>query len=512
MGNMWDSIIKEVDEGFPPFNDKLLVDFRKDLLEGIEPYFDVAFKEIVKMFDGRLKYVGYHTLTPKERIAYLSNMQDNKINKKRMEIQDNSLKIVKYEFIFQEKSYFMHVHIPYLDPYAIILSDTFYYPQFPIVEKGLHRIDKGVLIKVMKSPINIWKKDTSTFSTTTGNIYREQLITIKIHQGVKRGKKTEKTPLLLYIFIYHGLYGTLNKLGFKDHEFDLVTTFDDNDKNYKYIKIKSNIFIKIHISVLDDIYKRRVIGSLITIFKFHRRFTIPDLVDPDAKYFKVTLGKYNQPYTSKDGILFKHAEKHLKSNETLFDIMAQRQLSNIDIQATNIQELLFESFYKIDKWISEYVPNDLYEKRIGGLDQMVEGLIRNVVTVAYNIVNDKQGLTLKNIKSFIQSASKQKWFSGSTMFRSNPQIYNDNWLLSIGGKRFRSIDNPHNNPHNTTKTKVIPTELIKAHPSQAVVESILAIPSSNPCVSGTINPFIETDEDGNIIKPDYAYALDNVFK
>jgi len=234
-------------------------------------------------------------------------------------------------------------------------------------------------------------------------------------------------------------------------------------------------------------------------------------MDDEARYFTVVLGKYNQPYHTKDGILFSQAVKHMESNKSLIDIIAQKQLAHVGIKASNIQELMLEAFYNLDKWMMNYIPNNLYEKRIGALDQMVEDLIRGIVTIAFNITNNKQGLTSKTINRFIKSATKTRWFANSTMFRSSPQLFNDNWLLGIGAKRFRSVDNPNSKPFQKSKGKTMPIEIIKAHPSHIVCESLLAIPSSNPIVSGTINPYCEIDKDGNIVKPDYANQIDNLF-
>lgn len=506
---MWNEVIKQYSEAMPKFNDDLLIDFRERKIKDIAKYLDEVFQEIVKMFRGELKYTAgsYTSLTPSERINHIMT---DKILKRKMEIQESSMKILAFEFIFQDRSYLLHVPVPYLDPYAITLSGTKYYPQFPIVEKGLHRIKDGVLVKVMRAPLNFWKREDVLFATTDGKTYREQVLTVKIHQGEKKSKKTEKTPLILYHLVVYGLNDTLHRYGFTEDEFNIVTEPVETD-GYKFIKITPKAYIKVNDSVFDDRFKRRFIGSMIVILKYHKRYNISDLYDPKGRYFKVVLGKYNQPYHSKDGILFSQAEKHLESNSSLLDIIAKKRLHHVGIDVNSIEELLFEAYYNLDQWLLNYRPNDLYDKRIGGLDQMVEELIRSIVTVAYRTTNNKQGLNHQSITKFTKSASKPRWFANSSMFRSSPQLFNDNWLLSIGSKRFRSVDNPTAKPFQKSKGKTMPIELIKAHPSHMVVESILTIPSSNPIVSGSINPYCQIDEDGNIIKPDYAETVDNIF-
>jgi len=238
---MWNSVIKKTVNSLPKFNDDLIVDFRERKIKEIDQYLDSVFKEIVKMFNGAMVYVSPPvTLSPREHINLIST---DKILKDKMEIQNSSMKILRFEFIFQEISYYLHVQVPYLDPYAIELSGTKYYPQFPIVEKGLHHVKDGVLVKVMRAPLNFWKRQDILYATTNGKPYREQIITVKIHQGSKKGKKTEKTPLILYHLVSYGLPKTLALYQFKNTDFYIVPT-EVEQEGYKHIKIKGRILCK----------------------------------------------------------------------------------------------------------------------------------------------------------------------------------------------------------------------------------------------------------------------------
>ena len=65
----------------------------------------------------------------------------------------------------------------------------------------------------------------------------------------------------------------------------------------------------------------------------------------------------------------------------------------------------------------------------------------------------------------------------NAMFRANPVIYNDNTLLSVLTKRFRSLENTETKAASGGRN--MPVALLKAHPSQLVIESILSLPPSS---------------------------------
>lgn len=98
----------------------------------------------------------------------------------------------------------------------------------------------------------------------------------------------------------------------------------------------------------------------------------------------------------------------------------------------------------------------------------------------------------------------------NSVFRANPTICNDNSLLTVLTKRFRSLENTETK--STTGGRNMPVALLKAHPSQLVVESILALPPSAPVVSGEINPMIQVDmETGFFIIPSWYKEISHVF-
>ena len=509
---MWNRILSQYSSKLPKFNDKMLLGFRESKIDAIPDYLDELFKQSVHMLDkylppekDRLGYVGYSELTPEERVTYIRSK--NNFSKK-FEIQPSNFKIIKFEFRFREESFFMHVDVPFLDDHALMVSGIDYYPQFALVEKGgMHRIDDEVLLQVMRAKLKFWRRDRETFVTTDGRTFREVNVTCKIHQ--KSSAKRKYPPLLVYSLATIGSFDKTMEFYLGKPGIIQLTTTPKEEKGYTYIEVKPDIFLKVTEEGLTDQAVRRVITSLVVIYRFHGKFSVKDL--QDVYYYRVAVGKWTYPTVSDNELLYKNAVNHLNMNESMLDMSAKIQHRSIGIKADTMDELLRQAFHDIDKWISSYQGNNLYQKKLGALDQMMSGLVRSFNTKLFNsIINSKTGLTRENVNKLMMAGMYKSWISTSPMYRGRPIRYNDNYLLTIGAKRFRSTENDEMGGTKSTKSE-LPKSVLLAHPSQMVVESILCYPSSAPIESGSINPFLQIDDDGNVIPPEWAHEIETIF-
>lgn len=506
-------LLVEASNLLPDFNDYLLLKYRKQKIKGMEYYLDMLFKESVKLFAGKVRYLNYVELGPDERLDYIKN---NPILRKKIKIQESSFKTIKFLFEFNGEIHPLYAAIPFLDHNRVLLDGTEYYPLLFVVEKGaLHRTHNSVILKVMRAPLHFKRTERFTFSTVDGRNYTEHVITVKIHQRKKgRGnKRTDRTPLILYHLVNLSFDRTMAYYGFQPNEINIVSDMDEAT-NYTYIKIKEGIFLKVQIHSLDDMYKRRVIASYLMCLSEYTKYSLRDLLSVHPVYYKTVLGKYTYPSTTNGQLLFDNAEKHLETTKTLLDPPTQYQLSTIGVNVSDIYELLHTVFYSLDRWLIEYEPTDLYLKKIGALDQMMAKLVTTINNKQFPIINSKnEGLTQETVKRFVTSASQyENWLSGNTMFRASPSMYNDNLIFSILTKRVRSLGNAETQSSGKNKKKQnIPVSLLKAHASNLVVESVCSLPPSNPVATGEINPFLNITENGDIIKPDWATEYDDIF-
>lgn len=510
---MWDKIVSAVGDAYPQFNDYLLRDFREDKIKGMLDYLAKHFPSM-NLFNGALVYQGYHILTPEERVLHMIN--GRYFGRGDVQIQHNTTITVRFDFVYEGEIYSFFTDIPYMENHAITIDGTSNYPLLVIMEKVLHRIKDGVLIQVARAPLKFFRSYQLAAKSTTGMVYRDFVPTTKLHygKGGKARKASNQTPILLYHLCVYGLRETLLK-------YKLVpgTTIDmvarpANRPGFVYFKIKDNAYLEVLESELADKYKRRVVLSLLYIFYDYQQFEIPELYQPNNGHFKLALGQYTYTISHQNlALLYKNAEDHLQKNETMLDPSALYALSMIGFKCQDLNDLLFHAFYNIDSWMV-YKPSNLYEKRLGSLDHMLAGMIRHITSEQFATMRNRTGLNHSTIARFMRRAAGGRWI-GSSIFRGNPEVCHGNWLLTIGGKRVRSVESMEKTASRGPKTArthaSVISEIRRAHPSAMVVESLLTISSSSPIIAGSINPYAEIDTDGNIQRPAVASLVDHVF-
>lgn len=508
---MWNDLLGDYSSKLPEFNHYLLRKFREEKINGIANYLDSLFRQSIVILDNhldegkpRLEYVGYTELTPEERIEYMKN----KAFGKKFEIQESKFKIIRFEFRFLDEIYPMYVNVPFMDNYAIMISGIEYYPLFAIVEKGgMYRLKNEVILQVMRAKLKFKRDEKITICTVEGQTHKVVNITTKLHQ--KSGGKRKRPPILLYHLVKFGFNDTMKMYGVQDHV--LLSETCEKNSDWQHVKIRDGVYIKVRSSELaSNQTVRRVVASLIFIYNFWKKIdSIKNLYSPT--YYKVALGKLTYPSVTNVQLLYNNATNHINMNESMLDPTAQHQHRSIGIDCKDLDELLLHAFFNIDKWLTDYHPTNLFNKKLATLEQMMASLVRVFNNKLFRgLVNNKVGLTSDTVKSLMHAASHSRWITGSKMFSGKPMTYNDNYLLTIGAKRFRSTENTEISSDKGGQN-TLPSALLKAHPSGLVVESALCFPSSSPVVTGTINPFLEIDNDGNIIEPIWSDEIKDLF-
>jgi len=514
--NPWNEVYGAATAALPTFNNDMLVHFREDKIARIPEFLNIVYTEMIKLFAEygyTVECLGYSELSPEERSAYT---QDRGLAQAQVDIQSSNYRLIRYDFKFMEEVFPVYIHVPYLDQGALIEQDTKYYPLLPIVEKGIHRTLSEVVIKVMRLPLTAWRRTIITVETVEKEKHRLTIPTIRVHQGSVNSRLRDITPLVLYRLAMEGFNSAL--ISYRMNPGDITIT--ENvipEKGFSHILIPiTDFYIRCRNEVLKDLFKLRFVASLYMILSVNTKYGIADVVGENSKsYFKLTLGKYTDP-TGKELQLMNNVDTHLNTCRTLLDPLAQCQLDRVGVHVKNFEELLDAIYYNIDRWSLDYNPSDMYDKKIASPDQMLySSYVRLVFKKVYEIQkynNSSHGLDKKAFIRFTRQISKQTGICSNLMaLRGNPTIYNANALLTIMSKYFRSFDNLETRPDTKKKRKRIASHLIAKHPSHVVVTSVLAIPSSNPGVSGSIGPYAPIDAEGNLYKPDWAKKFDHVF-
>lgn len=489
----WDAMFGAVKEELPKFNDYLLRDFRKEQIDKCIEFMHVVYQEAVKLFNGSLQYLGYRILSPERRINY---SVENILIKGRVNIQASELQLVEYMFQFEDQLFPVYIYLPYLSNGAITINDTRYYLQLPIIERTIYRVTDGVIIKVLRSPLQFWRTEQYSYMSTNGQSFFDAIITTKVHykKGKSNTARNTRTPLLLYLLSqYDFIYLQKNIFGLSTDDVQFTSENYANDEEYLFFKCRDGIYLRVHKdNVMSDITFRRYIASLLYIISGVKRYSIADLYN--QTFYRTLLGKNLYGQATKEGLAAGHAESDLNSLRTYLDQYTKHELELLHIYCNDIFDLFVVVFFNIDNWLLEYSPNNLFAKRIGGIDLILMGMVKATFTRFYDTLRKNKIITAKNIRSMLKMDPMT--ISGLYKIPSlqpNSSLYNDNVLLSTLVKKVRLTSTQEN---RKKKTNLITAKEHQFHPSFLAIESALAISSSSPGVSGDINPFAQIDTMG----------------
>lgn len=490
----WDTAIGELKEKhLYRFNDYLIKGYRQDQVNRFNEFIHVVFQEAIQLFNGDLKYHGYRVLSPERRIAY--NVENGLI-RGRVNIQQSELELLEFMFEYENQMIPVYLYLPYLYNGALLINDTRYYIQLAIIERMIFRVTDGVIIKVMRSPLQFWRTEQFSYTSTKGITYYDAIITVKAHYRKERvSNKHVKTPLILYLLARFDFDQVVSKiLGLPVGSVSFVSEEDPEDTQFSYFRCKDGVYLKVEVeSVLKDISFRRFVASLLYILKMTKRFTIADVYD--KTFYKMLLGKNLYGVATKEALAAGHAEGHLESLKSYLDQHTKRELSLMRIYCDDVFDLFVTVFFNIDSWLINYSPNDLFEKRIGGADLILMDMVRSIFTRFYDTLKKNKVITIKNIRSMLKMDPMRItgiWKVPS--LQPNSSLYNDNVLISTAIKKIRQTSTQEN--ASKKNTNLITANEHQFHPSFVAIESPLAISSSSPGTSGDINPFAEIDKMG----------------
>jgi hypothetical protein len=508
-----DKLIKGVSNRLPQLNDYLLRDFRKEQINKSAAFIEIVFKEAIKIFKGEIQYIGnYHILSPEERLEYELN---NKITKGNVNIRHCEWILVNYQFVYQNTIYPVYIYLPYDFRGYIKINNTNYAVQLSISERVFTKINDGIIVKVIKLPIKFWKNQVFQLkSLSSGKVDFETIITTQIHnKDNRRKKKSVSATVIHYLLCKYGLVKVLEMFNMAEHV-AVVDSIDKTDVDiYEYyacqkvVRNKQPLLLKVSKEVMKDIRKKRVVASILYLLTNFNKQTIESLYDTNCTIYKIMLGKIIHGNHTPDPAALNHMDNHMLSLDGYLDPITKQRLEASGIYIQNIYDMLIYIFCNIDKMILDVSHSDLYDKRIDVLDELlVKTIVQSIFYRFYTMESRITKLQDKLVKRLLRLSNRQitKLYK-SHIVRMNPDRYNDNWLIGTGIKKVRQKDFG-----SSATNSLISAPEHRFHPSFAYVESLIAFGTSNPGSTGSINPFLTIDENGFIVKEDYAKQADAI--
>lgn len=508
----WDSAVGELKNSLPPFNDYLLKEYREEQINKFPEYIDDVFKEVTRLFGGQLEYKGYTVLPPEAKLEYNLSYA---IVKGRVSILESELELISYMFEYNGVKIPLYLHVPYMYDGAIVIDGTKYFIPCIVAERSMSRIDDGVIIKVMRTPIPFYRKTQFKYTSTSGDFFYDAIITCKLHSRESKSKNDSSiVPVVLYLLSKFGFEHVRDTMfGLNRDLVDFVATENKGDAENYYFLCDEGIYLRVNKELMQDRTNRRFVASVVYILTNMKRYTIEDVYK--STIYLVRLGLVIH-HAKKDTLAASCAATHLSSMDTALDKYTKEELRMLGIHCNDIYDLLMIAFCQIDTWIMRNSPNNLFSMRLGGCDFILKDFVKSVFTRVYKLLTKKQKDPDSMVKDYRSTLRMNVDTVCNTMIsadtsRSGTQACNDNNLISHDIKRVRASglgrrksgdDNIINNKEN------------QFHTSFAAVESISFVSQSNPGLSGDINPFLVINNLGHFLPEfmDWVKALSELDK
>lgn len=521
-------IMSEVKSQLPQFNKVLITQTRQQMLKNLPNIIDQLMHYLIADRIPGLTYHGFREADPKTFAQHIDSSDYY-----HADIQDSHLKLVIYDFSLtteygEEKCPF-YCYMPFLWEERFELNGTKYYPVFTICDKFITRIRNtskddlnryeglGFPCMIQYVIFRFRSRDRNLYKSEAGRGISATILKLNAHHNLKNDSVI-LPPALLYPLARFGLLETLLQYGLEPEQVSFVDSLPKIDDHiHDYFKVSDLIYLKINRDCLNNIKNRRFIVNLLNIVASASAPNLDYLYDPEATYFKFILGKWIQGEGAPPLQQKNQAIEHLRTMDILLDPISKAALKEEGVYANNFYEVIQFVFTHIDSLLHFYEQNDLFEKRIALLPQLMfaftSKLNRAMFGLSKQAMGDKR-IQPKDLKKVFKASERllvKKLEQLPAIFMSPGDVSNDNWLLTIGGRKYRlkKLRNPFNT-QGSGEGSIRTDATILAHPSQPFVESIFNLPASNPAIGGTINIFYSgVGVDGIFHQPpEYEYFKD----
>lgn len=494
----WKEVIGAVAEEFPKFNDEILINFKKREIGKCADYMEAVFIEVVRAIASKIdiKYLRYEVEDP---VTEVRNFLSQKETKNRHNIARSEWQLTTYYFEIEGEQFSISLNVPYWKDHGLFLDGREYTVQLVVGDK-LARIPEGIILKVMRSPLKFWRSDKNRLiiKDIHNQTYPGHVITVKAHYGAKA--KNVRPSVLLYILAKYDFARTMEMLNCKGL-IDIVQTCDYEDEYYTYFEILENkCYIKASMDELASsvIFKRVVISVYDILTTFKDDLTSEDFVFKDlwgTNFYTGCLGKLLYGKQNTTGLARSHGVEHLKSLDQYLDALSRAELKKMNVSVNDVYELFVYVFNYIDNWLANYQPNDLFDKKICGVNHLFRQAVITIFKKVYP-ATEKSNIKAKDVISGLRfGANLLNCITKAEGITNAHAAYNDDCLISNYTDKLRQSRDTNGKPTGK-KNNLITSKEHRFSPSFVAIESVLSISTSSPGIAGRINPYAQIEPTG----------------
>lgn len=514
----------------PKFNKELVEGFVFNRINKAINYIDNFIKySCSSKTNTHLRYLGYKEVSPRDEIKFLFNKTSKVVH----DIAENDIYLVKFMFQYgdEEEVREHFFYLPYLNKGNIIHLSGNKFLVMPVLSDKVVSIgEKIIFINILTAKYSFTR---SYFGIIVNDNYRRvPIINTELYKNqVKKLEDTTKanTTVMHYMLANYGYTKTMQMLlGFVPKP-----VYDSNNSKKMIFKTTGNVpngYIRnkqlyqptnIKFIVDEKDYTEEVlycIGNMFYILdNFPDSITIDEL--DNTSMWRRLLGEIIHSGNHGLAYLNEKISAHFNDLNSNFDTVTINKLKDIDIDTTNLMELLVVIFRNFNNWIMNVETRSLYYNKTYEVESFVLSHLTSRITRIVLDINkeelrvDGQKLDSKIIdkifkKYFVTRAifslKKEKQYVTSIEYSGDHLYFKNTSMVVQQESDFININNPD---VNTSERKKIVA-------SMATVGSILGLSKKNPTPLIRANPYVNVDfKTGTILPhPDYNDIIENTDK
>lgn len=512
------SIMENIENVTPKLNSNIANGLATIHLKHAEEWLDSILKSTSNGFPKDIKYIGLKRCSPIEEYKELIKKKDKQF----FDLARNDTYMVKLHFTYKDQPIEKNLYLLYVNDAAITHISGAKYTISPVLADRVISIENNnIFIKLIKAKI-IFNREPYYY---LANGVRENFHIAWSNLHNKKSKSTNKinSSLMLYLLCKYGLSETFKKFTNAD-----ILPFDKNDtKTFKELNETNNYvfcetvgikpkdvktkFYKptdIVFAIKKDQYTKEV--KLLIAGLFHILDVYPNRVKIEylnnTTLWRTILGLLIWQEGVSEVKLLSDVNDHILSLDEYIDSIVAYKLSEINLSCNDIYEIFYTVIVNFDNWMlnADDRVNSMYDKEISILYYVYYNVIECINKLYFKLKQaSKKELDYKKVTDIIRkSISTRAIYNINSNHGevSTPSYSGDNKFFKITSMLTPQAATNRNNRNNKNNKADIGDPSKRLHVSISEVGSVIAMTKAEPTGRSNINPHIQIDNTGLILR------------
>jgi hypothetical protein len=500
-------------------------------MKHVEEYVDTIFRSAAKGFPEGLTYHGCRRCTPQEEYAMVTR---KKGTRQTFDVARSDLYMMQYFFKYKGQDLDpRYLYLPFVtDAGCIVISGSRFNISPILLDRVISVGMSNIFVRLLRDKLTFERMSQhymvdgkrETVQVAWASIYHK-------NQKMKKLKQTVKAncTLMHYLFCKYGFTDTFLKFGrcrpvvgyeeinrntYPEEEWVICTSTQVKPKGVgRYFYEPTNIRVAVRKEDMTPIVKNMIGGFFYVVDHFPSRI-LAEYVE-SKRLWMILLGHIIFSGNIPEGKLHDDIEDHITSLDEYIDGIVVDKLKEIGIEIEDVYQLFAVVIEKFNDWIlmaSDRV-SSMYDKELSILYSVLYEISSAIFNLYFKLkAASKKELTIKEINATMNVTIRTGLIYSIT--KNHREI---STVSSPGDNKAFKITAllvPQSNSNRANSRKgpsVINNPAQRLHVSVAEVGSYLNLPKSEPSGRSRINPCVQIDSKGVVLRnPKLAPLLDGV--